>query len=383
MIMHLFRCFPIKNNKIFMFSYYGAQYGCNPKYITEYMEENNRNDKFDVVWAFNKPLEKEIPSYVRKVKTMSLRFFYDLCTAKVVITNFRTTDLFMKRKDQYYVQTWHSSLRLKQIEEDAEDHLPANYIEMAKADSLKCDLLLSGCTYSTDIFNRSFWYKGEIFEHGTPRNDLLLEGNLEKTATIRKKLQLNNDKKIILYAPTFRKDNDLTVYNIDYEKLVEKLANRFSGDWVVLVKLHPHLLKHADQLITNKHVMNVTDYDDIQELLYVSDILISDYSSLVFDYMITKRPCFLYVPDIDIYTKRERELYFNLAELPFIQARSNKELMQQIAHFNKGNYQEDIATFLSSIGSFERGKASEYLLTRLETICFPNEARRVAGASFE
>ena len=116
---------------------------------------------------------------------MSLKYFYELCTAKVIITNFRTTNIFKKRKNQYYIQTWHSSLRLKQIEKDAEDSLPESYIEMAKEDSKKCDLLLSGCRYSTDIFKRAFWYDGEIFEYGTPRNDLLINSDKEYIRNIK------------------------------------------------------------------------------------------------------------------------------------------------------------------------------------------------------
>lgn len=155
-IVSLFNLFPIKNNKVFIFSYYGSQYGCSPKYISQYLVENYPKDKFDIVWAFNDVEANKNISGIRVVKTMSLRYFYDLCTSKVIITNFRTTDLFKKRKDQYYIQTWHSSLRLKQIEKDAEESLPKSYIEQAKKDSPKCDLLLSGCSlvqiYSKEPF---------------------------------------------------------------------------------------------------------------------------------------------------------------------------------------------------------------------------------------
>ena len=121
LIVYIFNCFPIKKNKIFFFSYYGSQYGCNPKYITEHILNNYPRDRYDLVWAFNDLKSREHLKGIRKVKTMSLKYFYELCTSKVIITNFRTTDTFVKRKDQYYIQTWHSSLRLKQIEKDAEE----------------------------------------------------------------------------------------------------------------------------------------------------------------------------------------------------------------------------------------------------------------------
>src|SRR5690625_1884054 len=158
-VIYACRILPIKQNKILLFSYYGAQYGCNPKYISEYLVEHSQPNTFDIVWAFQDPSSKKMINYtIRKVRMMSLKYFYELCTAKVIITNFRTTDFFVKRKKQYYIQTWHSSLRLKKIEKDVGDVLPASYIELAKKDSEKCDLLLSGCQFSTNIFKNSFWY---------------------------------------------------------------------------------------------------------------------------------------------------------------------------------------------------------------------------------
>ena len=370
LIIYICRWFPIKNNKVFLFSYYGAQFGCNPKYISHYITNHYPKDTFDVVWAFNDPESKGGCGNFRKVKTMSLRYFYDLCTAKVVITNYRTTDLFVKRKEQYYIQTWHSSLRLKQIEKDAENVLPDSYIQMAKQDSLKCDLLLSGCEVGTEIFENSFWYRGEIFEHGTPRNDLLLENNSQVRAEILKKLHIPMDTKILLYAPTFRKDNNLQVYDLNYSKLVKKLTSKFSGKWVVFIKLHPHLISKSNELTESDHVINVTTYDDIQELLVVADVLISDYSSLIFDYSITKRPCFLYVPDSEDYTSKERRLYFELTELPFIRATDNNDLLVKIDQYSSEQYKKKVAAFLSEIGSYEEGKASEYILKRIEEVCF-------------
>ncbi|WP_246202482.1 CDP-glycerol glycerophosphotransferase family protein [Virgibacillus doumboii] len=374
--IYLFNCFPLKNNKIFVFSYYGSQYGCSPKYITEFISKNNPEGMFDIVWAFNDPESKKHLDNFRKVKTMSLRYFYELCTSKVVITNFRTTDLFVKRKNQYYIQTWHSSLRLKHIEKDAENVLPSDYIQMAKKDSVKCDLLLSGCKYSTDIFKRSFWYDGEIFEHGTPRNDLLFQRNTGKREKIMKKLNIPSERKILLYAPTFRKDNNLDVYKLDWPGLVEKLKSRFGNEWTILVKLHPHLISESDKLIYGENVIDVTSYDDIQELLLTADILISDYSSLMFDFSITKRPCFLYVPDLKEYTNQERKLYFDVKNLPFISAVSNTDLQEKIGSFNDVQYQHNLEKFLMKIGSYEQGKASNYLMNRIDEVCYGKEPKR-------
>ncbi len=369
-VIYVCRIFPIKQNKILMFSYYGAQYGCNPKYISEYIIGNSQPNTYDIVWAFTDPSMIGANGSIRKVKIMSLRYFYELCTAKVIITNFRATEFFVKRKNQYYIQTWHSSLRLKQIEKDAVDVLPESYIEMAKKDSAKCDLLLSGCQFSSEIFRRAFWYDGEIFEHGTPRNDLFFRDSADLREIVLRKLNIPSDKKILLYAPTFRKDNNLEVYDLDYLELRKTLRDKFGGDWVVLVKFHPHLISESGKLFGNDNVIDVTAYNDIQELLVVTDVLISDYSSLIFDYAITKRPCFLYVPDVEEYVTKERDLYFELDDLPFISVKSQEQLMLEMEKFQLKKYQEKMNLFLEDIGSYENGTASEKLMKQIEEVCF-------------
>jgi CDP-glycerol glycerophosphotransferase len=375
-IIYIFNCFPLKKNKIFFFSYYGSQYGCNPKYITEYILNSYPKNKFDLVWAFNQTNEKKYLDGIRKVKIMSLKYFYELCTSKVIITNFRTTDLFIKRKNQYYIQTWHSSLRLKQIEKDAQHSLSKHYIQMAKKDSLKCNLLLSGCEFSTKIFKRAFWYNGEIFENGSPRNDIFFQGNSHLRDNVFQHLKIDKSKNIILYAPTFRKDQNLDVYNINYSAVINNARQRFGNEWVILVKLHPHLLSKAKQLSFGESVLDVTSYDDIQELLCVADILITDYSSLMFDYSITKKPCFLYVPDLNEYIKEDRNLYFDIHELPFISASNNQELLDQIKNFNEKEYIKNLMSFFQRIGSFENGHANEKLLKHVEEVCFNENSRR-------
>ncbi|WP_066067728.1 CDP-glycerol glycerophosphotransferase family protein [Neobacillus soli] len=365
-VIYILNCLPIKKNKIFLFSYYGSQYGDSPKYITEYILKSYPKGKFDVVWAFNDLMNKEHLSGFRKVKTMSLKYFYELCTSKVIVTNFRTTDLFVKRKGQYYIQTWHSSLRLKQIEKDAECSLPHQYVEMAKKDSLKCDLLLSGCEYSTKIFKRAFWYEGEIFESGTPANDLLFNPGLDVRKTVLERLKLSTDIKIALYAPTFRKDGDISVYDLNLNQVIESLTQKFGGKWFLLLRLHPHLSLVSKKIKSSKNIINVTQYDDVQELMYASDILITDYSSVMFSFLLTKKPCFLYVPDLKSYIENDRRLYFDIKELPFTSAITNEEIKRNIREFSFEGYEEGVSKMLKIINSFEDGNACEKLLNKIE-----------------
>lgn len=370
--INICNCIPIKKNKVFIYSYYGSQYGDNPKYISKYLVENYSKDIFDVVWAFNDPESKNIDG-VRKVKTMSLKYFYELCTSKVIVTNFRTTEHFKKRKNQYYIQTWHSSLRLKKIEGDVGDNLKEDYVAMAKEDSKRMDLLLSGCKYSTDIFKRAFWYDGEILEDGTPRNDIFFGDNKILKGDIKKKLGIDKKTKILLYAPTFRNAEGVKVYDVDFEKILKALKERFKGEWTCLVKLHPHMINQSKEIVKGKGVIDVTAYDDIQELLLIADVLISDYSSLMFDFEIAKKPCLLYVPDLIEYKSKERGLYFNIEELPFVITKSNEELEEKILRFNEKAYKENIKIFDEKVGTFEDGKCAARVGKRIYEVCYGKE----------
>ncbi|MBM7618271.1 CDP-glycerol glycerophosphotransferase [Bacillus tianshenii] len=252
---------------------------------------------------------------------------------------------------------------------------------MAKRDSKKCDLVLSGCKYSTSIFKRAFWYEGEIFEHGTPRNDMLINNyNVNYRSRILNGLKIAKKSKVILYAPTFRKGNNLEIYKLEFSKILSQIKNKYGGEWVFLVKLHPHLSSKSKDLVYGKDVIDVTAYDDIQELLSISDVLITDYSSLMFDFALTKRPCFLYVPDLDEYMANDRNLYFDIQDLPFNHATDMDQLLLLIQQFNNKKYEQKLKEFSSHIGTYENGKAAEKLVKHIHEVCFKEKERKLYEA---
>lgn len=356
-VIHFFSLFfPVVKKKILFLSYYGNQYGCSPKYLSEYFLQ--KHPDYDIVWAFTNP-DKYSISGIRKVRYYSWTFFYELCTAKVIVTNYRMIELFRKRSSQLYIQTWHSSLRLKTIEKDAEEKLPVHYVEMAKHDSQYLDALISGCAFSSEIFKRAFWYSGKILETGTPRNDLFFRNTENFSSKIKKQYGLPQENNLLLYAPTFRQGNSVDCYNINYSLLKEALTERFGGEWSILVRLHPHLRPLSEKLLAGSDVVDVTAYDDIQELLAASQVLITDYSSLMFDFALTERPCFLYVPDLQEYVQKDRKLYFEVSDLPFIKVMSNDDLYHSLLDFDQKKYEEKLREFSLSIGSFEDGKACQ------------------------
>ncbi len=352
---------PIQSNKILLWSDNFKTFGCSPKYLAL---ELAKVGKYDVVWVLerDRPLPQGLPKGIRVVRYFSMEYLKEITTAKVIVCNHRTGDYhhFKKRKGQYYIQTWHSSLRLKKIEGDAPG-LPPDYVDHAKADSAKIDLLLSGCAFSSDIFRRAFWYGGEIFEHGTPRCDGFFGDNSGVKAKVYGFYGISEGKKLALYAPTFRKDKKADLYGMDFARLQAALGE----DWAIGCRLHPNL----DAEAPGEHCIPMSGYPDMQELLQSCDLLITDYSSSMFDMAVAGKKCALYMPDLEQYMANERGLYFDIQSLPFPKARDMTQLCGQIRDWQ--GYESRCAAFLEQIGSFEDGNAAKAVAQRIERVCFP------------
>lgn len=348
---------PINPRKVVFSSYYGKPYGDNGKYIIEELNRNENN--YDIVWLLKKEFIGKVnfPKNVRIVEYGSFKGFIELATAKVWVDNCRKMFCPPKRKKQFYIQTWHGSIPLKKIERDAENALSPGYVDSAKHDSKIADLFLSNSKFCTEIYRKSFWYDGKILEVGSPRCDVFFEDNNSANLKVRNLYGIPKESKIVIYAPTFRADGTLDAYNIDFNILVKVLEAKFGGKWSVLVRLHPNISSQASSIQYNENVINATHYDDMYDLLSVSDILITDYSSTMFEFSLNYKPVFLYCSDIDDY-KRDRDFYFDFEKLPYKIAEDNKQLMQVIQDFDSDEYKNTLYTFYKELGVHESGKAS-------------------------
>lgn len=351
--LFIFRIFKINRKKIIVLNYSGKGYGDNGKYIVEQLLKSNNNYK--IYWAINdNKFIKTLPNTIMPVRYNSLKYFYHLYTSKVWINNCRFPSYIRKRKNQYYIQTWHSSIRLKKIEKDAERFLSKEYIRSAKNDSKMIDLLLCGCDFSRRTYEKSFWYDGKIAMTGTPKFDPYFSAkdssNIKKK--ILKKYCIDSDKKIILYAPTFRKNNKGFLGTLDCKSL---LSNNKMKDYVILLRLHPN----SNAIINEKSgIINVTDYHNIQDLVITCDYLITDYSGCCFDALVNGKKCALFVPDLEEYKKNDRELYFTFDELPFPKISNINDLIKFLNKKDYLDYDKKIITFRENIGLIEDGNAS-------------------------
>ena len=350
-------------SKILCISYYGKGFGCNPKYIAK--ELLDLDDTVKIYWAIKDGFCENQNENIKLIKYKSPMFYYHLATSKIWISNIRLPWYFAKKKDQFYIQTWHGAISLKRIEKDAESALTVNYLKHAKYDSKVANLFISNSKFNTDLYQNSFWYNGEILESGCPRNDILINNDKDVYEKVKyDKLKIDKNKKILLYAPTFRHNHSISVYDLDFKSCIKALESKYDSEFVLLLRLHPNVSYLSKDFTKDFSGIDVTSYDDMQELLLVSDVLITDYSSSMFDFSITTKPVFIYASDVEEY-KSDRDFYFELERLPFPLATTNEKLLVNILEFDFDSYKSKLEKFHSQIGLNETGKASSIVAKRI------------------
>lgn len=362
MLYYLFRIFPVQNNKIFFQNFNGKGYGDNPKYIAEEILRHGLNYK--LVWAVRTESSDNFPLAIKTVPFKSIRAIFNEVTAKVWIDNCRKQLYVRKRKEQFYIQTWHGAVNLKKIEKDAEHNLSTYYVKQAKYDSALANLFLSDSKFSSQLYRSAFWYKGEIFECGSPKDDILINQYLNKKNKINQHFRIDDNVKTILYAPTFRDNSCIDVYNLNFEQILLNLQKQTNNPWTFLVRLHPNISQTSKFLTYTKNILNASYYDDMQELMLSCDILITDYSDCMYEFALMNKPVFLYINDYKEY-KKERGFYFNLFSLPFPCANDNKELLFNILHFDTAAYLKSLGVFFKEVGVFKDGNASKKVVDRI------------------
>ena len=356
LIWFFFHLLPIDSSKIVVSNFYGRGYGDNPKYITEKLLSSPY--KLRIIWLIKTPYEKStLPEGVEACQIDTIMSIYHLMTAKIWIDNCRKHFIKFKRKKQYYIQTWHG-FALKRIEKDAADKLSKDYVKSAIRDSKNIDYIISCSSFMSKLYRSSFWYDGSILEFGAPRNDILLKPDESLIHKVHNYFGIDSNKHIILYAPTFRADKNMRAYNIDYIRLIRSCEKRFGVTFIVIAKLHPNIASQSKALPCNSLIIDGTHYPDMQELMCASDVIVTDYSSVMFDFSIANKPCFQYAVDIEDY-KNDRNFYFPLDQLPFPLASNNDELEHCVLNFDSVEYENKLNNFYNSNGLNRTGNASE------------------------
>jgi len=354
LILRIFYIFPINKKSIIFISYNGSQYSCNPKYISEYMLTNKMNE-YDLIWTVS---DKKRFKYLKDkgyklVRYNSIEYLYKILTSKVIVTNVSISSFLPIRKGQYVINTWHGGGAYKKAlfnEEKISKIVKKVYAE-------KVNLYLSSCERFSDLVIRgTFNYKGQILECGLPRNDIFFTNDYRIKKKVKDFYNIDNNKKIILYAPTFRDTNANFDHCLDYKRLLKAVTAKFGGEWIICIRAHHYAIVKTK--LNTEIILDVSRYPDMQELLLTADILITDYSSSIWDFSIMKKPCFLYTPDLNKY-KSERNFYIDINKWHFPICSNNDELINSILNFNMEEFRNNMELHHKEWGSFENGQATQ------------------------
>ncbi len=349
MILNFFNLFPIKNNRMMFYSFNGKNYSCNPKCISDRLAQE---PDIEIYWAFKEPDKFQTGEKIKKVKYRSLKYYYLVKTSRVLVCNVQGFGELARRKGQVFIQTWHASNGYKKV---------GNYTGIARKLNLlgHQDYSYVLCGAESMVKRRirgSMGFQGKIIK-GTPRMDVLVNMNDDSIVNrIQSDLGYSPSNKLVLYAPTWRTERDGSEYNLDFNLLREALSERFGGEWTVAVRLHPNVRVRPD--LSDDNVIDVTDYPDMQELLYTADVLISDYSSCIWDYSFTGRPCLLYCYDLKEYYS-EKSFDLPIEQWGFPICESNNSLAETIRTFDEEKFRASMKKHHEEMGALEDGKATE------------------------
>ncbi len=370
------RVFPVKKNKIVFTTFEGdGGYCCNPRYVAE--ELLTRGGKYDIVWLVN-DMERNFPERIKKVKNTFWNRAYHLVTAKVWVDNSRKAYGTAKRKSQLYIQTWHAALEFKPVGKFRGKLFPKIAYLVSEYDSKLADYVTSNSQWCTKLYPEMLLYDGEIIKTGSARCDILVNKREEKYKEIREIYGVPADAKIVMFAPTFRGGSQkgkrqvfADIPTLDFAKLVSGLKEKFGGEWYVFLRLHPQLAVQMEGMpLDNKadNMIDVSQADDMNEVMAAADVFITDYSSSAFDAINIHMPVFLYADDLKEYTDERGMLMWDMHNLPFTVAETNDELVEDIMNFNQDEYKKNIDAFLAEQEVLEDGKAAKRIADVIERV---------------
>lgn len=355
---------PIQKNKILFKSF--DTYSDHGKYITEQLLK--RSNKLDIVWIL-KDLREEVPEGVRSVWTGNWKkYIYEMETAQVWVINTLMPPYVKKREGQIYIHTKHwASITLKKFYLDASTIIDVpEDVERWKYNGRCMDYVLTGSHFDTESFRRGFDFKKKAVQVGSPRTDAMF-----RMEECRQKVIANYDlkekNKILLYAPTYRYNKERTGMHeaearnigLEYGLIRSTLKAKFGGEWDILLRLHPSVAKESGRFAEDGKVVDVSAYPDSEELASACDVMISDYSSIMFEPAFVKKPVFLFAMDKKEYIDHEYDLLLDYNKLPFPIAETSEELVHHIMDFDESAYKSQVTAFLEKYEVREDGHASE------------------------
>jgi CDP-glycerol glycerophosphotransferase len=348
-------------------SFTGRQYSDSPRAVHE--ELVARGLPLEHLWVVQDG-QVALPEHTQEVRYSGREWYEAYATSRYIVTNQHLPDWFRRREGQVVVQTWHGT-PLKRIAHDISDVRFADplYLEKLAVETGNWSVLLSPNRFSTPILRRAFRYEGELLESGYPRNDVLCRGTEAMAEQVRARLGLPAGKKVVLYAPTWRDDEYYGPgrYKISMQLDLDRTAEALGDDHVLLVRRHPNVVDEIPQA-GGGFVWDVSTYPDIADLLAATDILVTDYSSVMFDFANTGRPMLFFTYDLEHYRDRLRGFYIDFeAEAPGPLLATSDEVIEAIRGVDEitARYVDAYRAFAETACDLDDGHATSRVVDRL------------------
>lgn len=362
---------PIKKQILF-WSFNGKQYSDSPRAISEKMHELFPDYK--IIWWLKETKDEYgiIPDYVTIMNGSRYHLFTTIAESFCFVSNENMSSGFNKRRKQFFIQTWHGDRAPKKVLYDAYTNCKR---PLPVGDEKITDLCIAGSDYGESVYRSAFGYGGKVLKVGMPRNDKLINCSADEIHTIRSRLKINNETKILLFAPTFRdglKSKQDASVNL---KRTIGILSQSGQRWICLVRAHP--VSAGLDMTYDDVYKNVTDYPDMADLLLISDMLITDYSSSSGDFILKDKPVIMAAFDYEEYQKNCREFKYSLEEAGFLVAKNQEELERIISEYSTEDYRNNCLKIKKYFNVIETGKSSEEVckIINSQYECFFGESK--------
>lgn len=361
------------DNKMIIFeAYQGRNYACSPKEIYLKMIDDPRFKDFKFIWCFKDTCRNLNNKNTIIIKSKSNKYYKYFSKSKYWIVNSLLEEAIKPKKNQVFLQCWHGT-PLKKLRYDIEHDGVLNDTKEIKKrndiDTRRFTYFISPSKFATKCFTSAFNLKklnkeNIIIEKGYPRNDYLYNYKSDDVEILKKKLNIPKNKKVILYAPTFRDNQHESglgyTYSLGLD--IKNLYENLKDEYVILFRTHYFVSNTINFEEYKGFIYDVSKYDDVSRLYIISDLLITDYSSVFFDYANLKRPIIFYMYDLDEYKNKLRDFYINLDELPGPILENEKDLLKEIKNYSFDKYKSKYEKFNKKFNYLDDGNASDRVI---------------------
>lgn len=349
--------------KVLFDSFGGTQYSADPRAVSEKLHE--LFPEYEIVWVLNENAREKnsvlLPDYV-KVVDGQMGYIKELATSAAYVTTEPLTESFYKRKGQFVVQTWHGDRAMKKVLYEAAES--SGQVRNKIFDDEYTDICVTSSDYGEDQYRKAFKYSGEILKEGMPKNDKLVNFDEAEYRRLRSYFNIPEGYKVLTYAPTFR-GHSVNEQNseIDINGALDALESR--GDkWICLLRAHEYS-KKINFEGSQERIIDVSRYPDMADILVVTDMLITDYSSCAGDFLVRRKPVILVINDEEEYKKTSRSLRVDLTKTGFILSHNQPELENILKNTSDEEYSTACEDSLRFYVAVETGHAAETICKRI------------------